>query len=155
MERFYCYLMGGGGGDVHLLFDRKVILWTVTRFVCSCLSLLCAPCSTHGSVSQLSSRVNVLSICPWSRSKTIETNLDMDLCEENLSECQWMSCQSALIHDLFLLQLWLWVTSGSLPANDCGEEGVLRERRQERAPVTTYIRQSAAFHRTVCLLVQM
>lgn len=53
MERFYCYFWGD---DVHLLFDRKVIFWIDSHQVCrSCLSLLCAPCSNHGSVSQLSS----------------------------------------------------------------------------------------------------
>lgn len=54
---------------------------TVTRFVCSCLSLLCAPVVPMGLCrsSLFPRRVNVLSIRPWSLSKTVETNNAMDL----------------------------------------------------------------------------
>lgn len=70
----YCYL---GGDDVYLPYAIRLHSGlTVTRFVCSCLSLLCASVELMGLCrsSLVPSWVNVLSICPWSRSKTIETN---------------------------------------------------------------------------------
>lgn len=93
----------GGMMCIYYLTEKLYSGLTVTRFVAAASVCSVPPVAIMGLCrsSLVPSRVNVLSICPWSRSKTIETNLDMDLCEkiyQSVSGCLVSQCWN---NDLF------------------------------------------------------
>lgn len=89
---------------------KKNPFWIVTRFVCSCLSLLCAPVAPMGLCrsSLFPRRVNVLSIRPWSLSKTVETN-----------HAIWTSCEEYVNQSVDVLSASGEIMSFSSPAVEC------------------------------------